>query len=204
MTVYTPKELAIFLDSCKKHGNMKIETHFRVLSYTGARKSEILVLEWTDINFESKKLTISKTLAEIESDPNTKTTTVACQSAKTNTANRTISIDSETMRMLEEWRIRQQFKFTIIGFKAANIHQIIFPNKFNRFCHPGQVNDLYDMIFTKYKLNKQITFTKFSKNDVSLCTMTDMNLEVIMYRVGHKDSKLTRLVYNCFYPERKE
>ncbi|EGO5016490.1 tyrosine-type recombinase/integrase [Enterococcus faecalis] len=204
MTVYTPKELALFLECCRKHGNMKIETYFRVLSYTGARKSEILALEWNDINFESKKLIISKTLAEVESDPNTKTTKVACQSAKTNAAKRTISIDSETMRMLEEWRVRQQFEFTILGLKATNKHQLIFPNKENRFCHPGQVNDWYDMIFTKYKLNKRITIHEFRKTHVSLCAMADMNLEDIMYRVGHKDSKMTRQVYNYFYPEREE
>lgn len=33
--------------------------------------------------------------------------------------------------------------------------------------------------------------------------MADMNLEDIMYRVGHKDSKMTRQVYNYFYPERE-
>lgn len=74
MLVYTPKELAIFLDCCKKNGNMKIETYFRVLSYTGARKSEILALEWNDIDFENNKLTITKTLAEGEIDPNSKQT----------------------------------------------------------------------------------------------------------------------------------
>jgi integrase len=34
--------------------------------------------------------------------------------------------------------------------------------------------------------------------------MANMNLEDIMYRVGHKDSKMTRQVYNYFYPEREE
>lgn len=106
VSVSSRKELAIFLDSCKKHGNKKIETYFRVLSYTGARKSEILALEWNDINFETKKLIISKTLAEVESDPNTKITKVASQSAKTNAGKRTISIDSETMAMLQEWQTR--------------------------------------------------------------------------------------------------
>lgn len=77
MSVYTPKELAMFLDCCKKYGNMKIETYFRVLSYNGAKKSEIHALEWNDIDFENNKLTITKTLAEVEFDPNSKKTQVA-------------------------------------------------------------------------------------------------------------------------------
>lgn len=200
MSVYTPKELAIFLDCCKKHGNKKTETYFRVLSYTGARKSEILALEWNDINFETKKLIISKTLAEVESDPNTKITKVASQK---NAGKRTISIDSETMAMLQEWQTRQQFEFKVLGIRATNKHQLVFPNKENRFCRPGQANDWYDVIATKYKL-KRITLHEFRKTHVTLCAMADMNLEDIMYRVGHKDSKMTRQVYNYFYPEREE
>ena len=34
--------------------------------------------------------------------------------------------------------------------------------------------------------------------------MADMKLEDIMYRVGHKDSKITRQVYDYFYPERED
>jgi len=179
MTVYTPKKLAIFLESCKKHGNMKIETYFRVLAYTGARKSEILALEWNDINFDSNKLTISKTLAEVESSPDTKVTKVASQSAKTNAGKKTISNDKETMILLQEWKIRQQFEFNVLGFKTANKHQLVFPNKENKFCRPGQANDWHDMIATKYKL-KRITIHEFRKKHVSLCAMADMNLEDIM------------------------
>lgn len=204
MTVYTPKELAIFLDACKKHGNMKIETYFRVLSYTGARKSEILALEWRDINFENNKLTISKTLAEVEFDPNSKKTKVASQSTKTSTGKRTISIDLETMEMLREWKNRQAFEFNVLGIKATNKHQLIFPNQDNHFCRPCYVNDWYLMIAKKYNLPKIITIHEFRKTHVSLCAMANMNLEDIMYRVGHKDSKMTRQVYNYFYPEREE
>lgn len=69
INVYTPKELSEFLHYSQMHGNLKIETYFRTLAYTGARKSEILALEWNDVNFESSKLTISKTLAEVELNP---------------------------------------------------------------------------------------------------------------------------------------
>lgn len=203
MSVYTPKELAVFLASCKKHGNKKIETYFRVLSYTGARKSEILALEWNDINFETNKLIISKTLAEVESDPNSKVTKVASQSAKTNAGKRTISIDLETIAMLQEWQTRQQLELEALGIKSTNKHQLVFQNRYNQFCRPGQANDWYDMIARKYKL-KRITLHEFRKTHVSLCAMAVMNLEDIMYRVGHKDSKMTRQVYNYFYPEREE
>ncbi len=63
---------------------------------------------------------------------------------------KTISIDKETMILLQEWKIRQQFEFNVLGFKTANKHQLVFPNKKNKFCRPGQANDWHDMIGTKY------------------------------------------------------
>lgn len=204
INVYTPKELSEFLHYSQKHGNLKIEAYFRTLAYTGARKSEILALEWNDVDFESSKLTISKTLAEVELNPKTKKTKVASQSAKTNAGKRTISIDTETMSLLKKWKEQQTIHHTIQGFDPSLPHQLVFPNKSNEFCRPGQPNDWYDMIFNKYNLKKRITLHEFRKTHVSLCAMADMKLEDIMYRVGHKDSKMTKQVYNYFYPEREE
>ncbi|MFI3685618.1 tyrosine-type recombinase/integrase [Vagococcus fluvialis] len=204
ISVYTPKELAYFLDCCKKHGNKKIETYFRLLAYTGARKSELLALRWSDINLETNKLTITKTLAEVEFEPGSKKTKVACQSTKTNSGKRTISIDLETMDFLRSWKERQELELQVLELPHEQENQLVFQNQVNKFCRPGQVNDWYLMIFRKYKLKKYISIHEFRKTHVSLCAMANMKLEDIMYRVGHKDSKMTRQVYNYFYPEREE
>ncbi len=204
ITVYTPKELSEFLSCCHLHGNLKIETYFRVLAYTGARKSEILALEWQDIDFDTNKLTISKTLAEVEQNPTTKKTKVVSQRAKTSAGKRTISLDWQTIQLLNKWQERQKKELSLLGLSHQSNKQLIFPNRSNNFCRPSQPNDWYDMIANKYKLEKRITLHEFRKTHVSLCAMADMKLEDIMYRVGHKDSKMTKQVYTYFYPEREE
>jgi hypothetical protein len=62
---------------------------FYLIQVSGSQKYS----HWNDINFDSNKLTINKTLAEVKSSPDTKVTKVASQSAKTNAGKRTISID---------------------------------------------------------------------------------------------------------------
>lgn len=119
INVYTPKELSEFLHYSQEHGNLKIEAYFRTLAYTGARKSEILALEWNDVDFENSKLTISKTLAEVELNPQSKKTKVASQNAKTNAEKRTISIDTATMSLLKNGR---NSKPSTLSFKASNLH----------------------------------------------------------------------------------
>ncbi|SPC38826.1 site-specific integrase [Latilactobacillus fuchuensis] len=204
MVVYTPKELSNYLDACHKHGNKKIEMYFRLLAYTGSRKSELLALVWEDIDFKTNKLTISKTLAEVEVSPDSKKTKVASQSAKTNTGKRIISLDKATISMLKEWENYQVESFKIMGIAHFEKKQLVFPNKKNDFCRPGQPNDWNTMICEKFNIAKKITLHEFRKTHVSLCAMADMDLEDIMHRVGHKDSKMTRQVYNFFYPEREE
>lgn len=204
INVYTPKELTEFLQACHEHGNLKIETYFRVLAYTGARKSEILALEWNDIDFANNKLTINKTLAEVEVSPDSKKTKVASQSTKTNAGKRTISIDLDSMKLLESWKERQATEYKILGFNTSKKNQLVFPNKMNKFCRPGQPNDWYDMIYNKFKLEKRITIHELRKTHVSLCAMADMKLEDIMYRVGHKDSKMTKQVYSYYFQEQEE
>lgn len=132
------------------------------------------------------------------------TTKVASQSAKTNAGKRTISIDSETMILLKKWKEQQAVQHNIKVFNPLLPHQLVFPNKSNKFCRPGQPNDWYDMIVNKFNLKKRITLHEFRKTHVSLCAMAGMKLEDIMYRVGHKNSKMTKQVYNYFYPEREE
>jgi len=39
--------------------------------------------------------------------------------------------------LLEEWKLRQQFEFTGLGFKTTNKHQLVFPNRASKFYRPG-------------------------------------------------------------------
>lgn len=43
--------------------NQKSYTAFRLLAFTGMRKSEMLALTWADIDFEKSSINIDKTLS---------------------------------------------------------------------------------------------------------------------------------------------
>lgn len=57
---------------------------FRLLAFTGVRKGEALALQWTDIDFNAKKLTIDKTVS-VDLDGNT-----IVQEPKTEASNRSV------------------------------------------------------------------------------------------------------------------
>lgn len=60
---YTKEELKTLLDSFKNFGNTKQYAFFRLVAYTGMRKSEALALQWKDIDVFNKELHVNKTVA---------------------------------------------------------------------------------------------------------------------------------------------
>ena len=71
-------------------------TYFRILSYSGARKSEILALKWSDIDFDTSTLNISKTLTR---GLNNK---IIMQPTKTVNGRRVIDMDYDSMKLLKQ------------------------------------------------------------------------------------------------------
>src|SRR5699024_1859564 len=59
---YEKKELQIFLNGVKSTESIKAHTMFHLLSYTGLRRGELFGLQWKDINFHKKTLSVRRTL----------------------------------------------------------------------------------------------------------------------------------------------
>lgn len=58
---YTKEELNDFFKCAVENGDYQQFVFFRLLSFTGAKKSEITALQWSDIDFKNKPInTVSK------------------------------------------------------------------------------------------------------------------------------------------------
>ena len=51
--LYSKEELNEFLEYVKEDLDLNWYTYFRLLAYSGARKSELLALKWSDIDFDT-------------------------------------------------------------------------------------------------------------------------------------------------------
>ena len=56
---YSKEELNEFLEYVKEDLDLNWYTYFRLLAYSGARKSELLALKWSDIDFDTSLPSIS-------------------------------------------------------------------------------------------------------------------------------------------------
>lgn len=75
-------------------------TLFILAIYTGLRKGELLALQWSDVDFASDIIHISKAVTIVKGKP-------VCKSPKTKTSNRTVSIPHFLTERLNALRLSQ-------------------------------------------------------------------------------------------------
>ena len=89
----TIEELDRLLKTTKEHANITTYTLFLLLAYTGLRRGEALGLQWNDIDFENKTLTVSRTRSLSGITP-----------PKTRNSYRTIIIDDLLVKQLKTYK----------------------------------------------------------------------------------------------------
>lgn len=186
---WTKQELNTFFEKLEDFGNLKQLTYFRVLAYTGMRKSEALALQWKDIDFINKKISITKTISMDENDQQ-----YVSNTPKTINSIRTISVDEETIKQLMVWKSMQKESYFQLGINTTNEDQFIFTDTQNRLYKPQRVNDWLNYLIDKYELPR-ITPHNLRHTHVSLLLEAGVPIKEVSERVGHKDSKITMEIY---------
>lgn len=185
---FTKEELNTFLQIAEKVTSYKMFCFFRLLAYTGMRKSEGLGLQWNDIDFEEGTLSIGRTIALDEHDQ------TVIQEPKTKNSIRKISIDQITMSILKTWKIKQKEIYLQLGYNVSGKKQFVFTNKSNGVYYPQAVNDWLYHINSKTSLTK-VTPHGFRHTHCSLLFEAGASIQEVQERLGHKDIMTTMNIY---------
>ncbi|MBF0714667.1 tyrosine-type recombinase/integrase [Gemelliphila palaticanis] len=180
---YSKNELIEFLEIIKNNYDIETLLIFRLLAYTGARKGEIMALNWNDIDFKNCTVSITKTISK---DINGKT---CINTTKTSKSNRDISIDKDTLKLLKEFRIQKKY------VNINNIFSKVYGHYFN---------ELLKKIYKDYPKLKKITIHGFRHTHASLLFEAGANIKDVQERLGHTDIKTTMNVYTHLSKKQKE
>ncbi len=184
---YDKDELNKFL-SCAKKCNFRYFVYFRLLAYTGMRKGESLALKWSDIDFETNTISITRNVTTgLNNRP-------YISNGKTANSVRRIPVDSETMNYLKEWRYCQQKDMLKKGFNFLDADNYIFPTINNGITSLSKPRQWNKSICDKFGL-RRIKIHGFRHTHASLCYSAGLNAKEIQKRLGHADSKTTMNVY---------
>lgn len=119
------KGLNKWLSSRKKMKDERVvmdKALITLFSVTGLRVSELLALEWSDIDFKSKTLSITKTQSEVRSG-------IIVTPPKTESSIRTIPISSDKLLdLLLEWKEKQKILRKKFNNSNPELEEVIFYN----------------------------------------------------------------------------
>lgn len=192
---YNKEELATFLNDCKACKSTKIFTFFRVLSYSGMRKEEILALTWNDIDFHKNTISINKALKMGLKNR------LYVDTTKTADSVRVLNMDSQTMNYLREWKKVQLKELFQIGINALNNQtQLVFSNSNNSYIHPSKPREWNMSICKKYNL-RFIKIHGFRHTHVSLLFRAGVTPKEVQKRLGHKKIETTLDIYTHVYED---
>ncbi len=159
---------------------------FRLIALSGMRRGELIPLEWKDIDFDNKRITVNKIISVTENNRKN-----VDDGSKTEAGVRVVDVDDKTLLILKKWRKKQN-----------RVTKIVFTNdKNDYFCDSYPAKVLY-RILKKHDL-PLISLHGFRHTHCSLLFAAGVSVKEVQERVGHKDYTTTMNIYTHLSPEQK-
>ncbi|MFT8878124.1 MAG: site-specific integrase [Oenococcus sp.] len=160
---------------------------FRLLAFTGMRKGEALALNWSDVDFNNKTLSISKTVVTVASGE------VISDEPKTKASNRLMTLDDETVSALAEWKLRQHDLYKALGYSASPC-SYVFNSEVNSFISLSRPRAWARAIAKAADL-PAIIIHGFRHTYATLAVQSGMDIKQLQYQLGHNDVHTTLQIY---------
>jgi integrase len=186
-------EIEEFLTAVSKHGMDQDIERFYLLAFSGMRSGELCSLKWTDVNFETNEIRITKTIY----NPDNNMKKYKLTPPKTPAAIRTIDIDEDVIQLLKKHKIRQaKIKLgTKHNYPDYHDEGFIFSRPNGYPFIPKTVLNRMNRILKMTSIKKEATPHIFRHTHISMLTEAGIDLATIMKRVGHDDADTTMRIY---------
>lgn len=187
---WTPEQMQQFFSCIDERTERKKYTVFRVYAYTGMRRSELLALEWSDIDFEQGTISINKTLAHnLEGR-------VVVDPPKTRSSNRVIATDAKTMDILLKWK---KFQESCSSSRDLD-HQVVFPGQRGKYMALSLPITWLNRIIKDNHL-QPIVVHGFRHSLASNMINSDVPVTSVTQVVGHANPSTTLKIYSHADPQ---
>ncbi|MGO4953063.1 tyrosine-type recombinase/integrase [Paenibacillus sp. DRB1-1] len=185
---FEKNELIEFLESTKKYGQYQDIEMFYLLTFSGIRPGELCALKWTDVDFATNEIRITKTIYSRNDNRGTYILTPP----KTVGSIRTIDIDINIMKLLEEHREFQKKTTRTTNYQDQNF---VFCRIDGSPFFPKILLGRMKKILVNTSILKPATPHIFRHTHISMLAEAGADLKSTMSRVGHTNAKTTLQVY---------
>ena len=196
-------ELRLFMEIVKERGRPTDDVLFVMLAFTGMRVGELCALKWSDVDFENKEFSITKTIFNIDGSKDE----YKILTPKTKKSIRKITFDDTMAALLRKHRLSQKEQMMAKRNLWHDGNFVVtredgYPLS-PRFVH-YRLKRLEKILVNEYAFTKKLHPHIFRHTHTAILTEEGVDLRTIMQRLGHSDAKTTLAVYTHITNKSKE
>ncbi|ANU28409.1 tyrosine-type recombinase/integrase [Planococcus versutus] len=190
---FESEDLKKFLKAAIDNGLPNDKEWFYLMAFTGMRVGEVCALKWSDVDFKEKTIRVTKTL----DNPNGRMYTYELTPPKTKKSIRIIEVDDDLLDILKSHKSRQlktRMKFRK-QFEKYDEGNFVFARE-NGFPFYSRLVYTRTIRLCKLAELKKVEGPHIIRHTyITMLAEAGVDLQTIMQRVGHEDSKTTTSIY---------
>lgn len=174
-STWSPADLARFLAYARDHASQEVATAIHLAATSGMRRSEVLGLQWSAVDFDAGLLRVTRTRVTIGGR------TIVGE-PKTARSRRTVHLDAGTVAVLREWRLAQ-------APGAVDCFGIAPNSLTKRFVALVRASGL-----------PRVRFHDLRHTAASMLLATGTSIATVSARLGHAQAAITLSIYSHALP----
>ena len=191
-STWTPAELSAFLSSVADH---RLFAAFVLSATTGMRRGELLGLRWRDVDLDSGRVSIVRTITTVNGQP-------IETSTKTNKSRRRVALDGATVEVLRAHRERQAVERKAAG-SAWQETGLVFTLEDGSAIHPDRFSRWFSRLVDVAGL-PHIRLHDLRHTHATLALQAGVHPKVVSERLGHATVGITLDLYSHVSPAMDE
>ena len=187
--VWTPEQTGAFLDRASKH---RLYALFHLIAFRGLRRGEACGQQWTDTDLGAEHLTVTTQLVQ-------RGWKVEESAPKTDSGERVVALDSETVKVLKKHRKRQMQERLTWGEAYVDTGRV-FTQENGEWLHPAWVTDQFRRLAAEAGL-PPIRLHDLRHGAATLALAASAEMKVVQEMLGHSSITITSDTYTSVLPE---
>ena len=190
----TKEEISKLLEVAKEDDPL-LHDFIYLAVHTGMRKSELLGLEWDNVDFENKKIRVRQALVGEKGNGS-----VLRESTKTANSNRNIDITDEIVEVLKKRKEKQKEFKEFLGDNYHDEYNLVFCKEDGEKYYPDRYNVRYAELRDKAGLDKEKTLHTLRHTHASILLQLNEHPKIVQERLGHASITQTMDTYSHLIP----
>lgn len=188
---YSSEEMKKLFDVIE---NEEIKLPIMLSAIYGLRRSEVLGLKWSAVDFENNKITIEHKIVEVKVDGKYKL--IKSNTLKTDSSNRQLPILPQVKFMLNEQLKKNKENSELLGRHYNNKdYEYVCIDNFGKLITPNRLTHSFFKILKKNNL-KHIRFHDLRHSCASIMLASGISMKQIQEWLGHSNYATTANIYS--------